>query len=87
MAITRADLYRLLPAVDSAFAYNEARGLIKSTNNDKQLCITYSEIPDMSVGALNLPQLELEFCFSGWREAGIEEFMMRFERIFQRGGG
>jgi len=39
------------------------------------------------IAALSLPTTQVHFTFSGYSQQDIEQFMARFDRAFQRGGG
>ena len=87
MAITRADFLRLLPLV------TEEKGLIEVGESgvhvmDKVQLISISlfEEADPEVASLLLPRLRVRIEFFT-TTAAIKDFMFRFDRAFQRGGG
>jgi hypothetical protein len=87
MSITLAEFLRLLPLVI------EADGLIEKsphgvnlTDKGQLVRISLSEEADTVIASLRLPRLRVRIELSPHPFA-VNEFMLRFDRAFQRGGG
>lgn len=88
MGLTRADFFRLLPEVlgggtGAAVAGNKAT-IVQGCGT---ILIELGERESRRLGALKIPILYVSFLFIGHSPADAEAFMIRFDRVFQRGGG
>lgn len=84
MALTIDDLLRLLPAVVPGVQVQLAKNRIDLLPG---LIIELDQCQSVSLGAILIPQLKLNFCFYDWQKTEVEAFIFKFERAFQRGGG
>jgi hypothetical protein len=84
MALTIDDLLRLLPAVVPGVEVQLVQNRIDLLPG---LIIELDQSQPTRVGAIIMPQLQLDFCFHDWQQTEIEGFIIKFDRIFQRGGG
>ena len=87
LALTRADLLRQLPAVLAPAAYRVDGDEITASVEGRNLIMELLDLDVSRMGRLALPQLRLIFTFTDWRQADIDAFMRRFERVYRRGGG
>ena len=51
------------------------------------LRIRLSPQGERRIASLRLPVTVIEFSFPGWTQPRVDEFLARFDRCFQRGGG
>ena len=87
MGITHSEFFRTLPAAVPASAFT-VRGLnVIVAEETRRLVITLSPEGRRRIAALSLPATQVHFTFSGYSPQDVEEFMARFDRTFQRGGG
>ncbi|MGR9099263.1 MAG: hypothetical protein ACU826_01725 [Gammaproteobacteria bacterium] len=87
LAIGRADFFRLFPSVLPDVKLRiEGQGL-SAAQGESILEIRLTEKKKLKIGAVSLPQLQIDMIFRGWESSEIDRFIARFERCFQRGGG
>lgn len=55
--------------------------------NQRRLKIELDPEQTRALGAMRLTQTQLRFVFEGWERARVVEFLLKFERSFQKGGG
>ena len=87
MGLTLEDFLRMLPAAVGHPRYKvDGR---EAVVDHPQGCVSICLQPttQRKLGALSLPATPVEFRFSGLDEAARRQFLERFERYFQRGGG
>lgn len=87
MTTTRSDFRRLLPAAVNHVEYAEEDGTFVHRDGERGWRIALESMPQLRVGLIRLERHRVDFDFSGYSAAEIEEFMARFERYFRRGGG
>ena len=86
MALTRADLLRLLPGAVGTLPWRaEADGI--RIGDDSGVDLRIESLPPRRFGPVEIPRLLISFAFRGWDEAEQRAFLARFDRAFQRGGG
>ena len=87
MGITHSEFFRTLPAAVPASAFT-VQGLdVIVAEETRSLTISLSPEGRRRIAALSLPTTQVHFAFSGYSPQDVEEFMARFDRTFQRGGG
>lgn len=87
MSITRADFLRLLPLVIEAEGLIEQSTLdVRVTEKGQSVRIYLFEEADTMVASLRLPRLRVRIELPP-SPAAAKDFMFRFDRAFQRGGG
>ena len=87
MGITHREFFRTLPAALASTPYTvQGRDVIIS---DDARCLVISLSPEgrRRIAALSLPTTQAHFTFSGYSPQDVDQFMARFDRAFQRGGG
>lgn len=84
MALTIDDLLRLLPAVVPGVQIQLAQNRIDLMPG---LIIELNQRQPVRMGVILMPRLQLDFRFRDWQQTEIDEFISKFERVFQRGGG
>ena len=87
LTISTDDFFRLAPLAMEGLNFKTGEGAVYARIGDRQLKITTEKMENRRIGSLNLPQLKIDFRFSGWEKSEREEFMFRFDRVYQRGGG
>ena len=86
MTISREEFLRLLPvAVGQAFA--QEAGCFSGGDGARRWTLHLRPLAPRRLGSVGLPCHQVEFCFEGHSESEVMEFMARFHRGFQRGGG
>lgn len=84
MALTIEDLFRLLPVLTTE---DEIQVIENRIVLESGLIIEFETLPPVEIGMMFMPRLKLEFRFDDWPANTIEEFIKRFNRTFQKGGG
>ena len=87
MAITPADLIRLLPALINPDLYSLDCNTIEITEVGRNLRIEYQEKNSLKIGSIKIPQLKVELGFSGYTTDEAATFIKQFDAVFRRGGG
>ncbi len=87
MGITHSEFFRTLPAALAALPYTVQGHDVVINDDTRRLVITLSPESRRRLGALSLPTTQVHFTFSGYSPQDIDQFMSRFDRAFQRGGG
>jgi hypothetical protein len=87
MSIDREDFLRLLPAALSQSAIEQKDGCFFGGEGDQRWRLRLLPLAPRRLGSVVLPRHQVEFSFEGYSESEVTEFMARFHRAFQRGGG
>ena len=87
LTISTDDFFRLAPLAMEGLNFKIGEAAVYARIGDRQLKITTEKMENRKIGSLNLPQLKIDFRFNGWGKSEREEFMFRFDRVYQRGGG
>ena len=87
MGITHSEFFRTLPAALVTMPYAVQGHDVIITEDTRRLVISLSPENRRRLGALSLPTTQVHFTFSGYSPQDIDQFMARFDRVFQRGGG
>lgn len=87
MSISRADFLRTLPAALGHCRYQINQHTITIDAVDIHLTLRLSEEGERRIAALTLPVMTVEFEFEDGTPEQMQQFMERFQRCFQRGGG
>ena len=86
MALTRADLLRLLPGAVGALPWRAEADSIR-IGDDSGVDLHIEPLPPRRFGPVEIPRLRISFAFRGWDETEQRAFLTRFDLAFQRGGG
>jgi hypothetical protein len=88
MTISRAEFLRSLPAaVDNVpFAVDAAAG-VRSLDPARRWRITLTPLPDLRLGSIRLPRLQVAILLTGYDDAEATRFLERFELYYRRAGG
>lgn len=87
MGITHREFFRTLPAALAQTSYTVQGRDVIITEDTRRLVITLSPEGRRRIAVLSLPTTQVHFAFSGYSPQDVEQFMSRFDRAFQRGGG
>ena len=87
MGITHSEFFRTLPAALPALPYTVQGRYVIVHDDTRRLVISLSPEGRRRIAALSLPTTQVHFTFSGYSQQDIEQFIARFDRAFQRGGG
>ena len=86
MGLTHAEFFRSLPpAIDHPYTVEGRRVVVEHGSGHVELELGPQQ--DRRIASLRLPYVVVRFTFAGVPEAERTQFMARFERYFQRGGG
>ena len=83
------EFYRILPSAVGDYEYTVEgdRILVGFPDEDRELVLRIKGLPDRKIGMIRIPRIELEFTFHDFSAEERKEFMVVFDRSFQRGGG
>lgn len=89
MGYNESEFYRILPAAIGAYQYqkNGTSITVSHPQNQHQLILNVSPLPDRVLGAFRIQRVDVQFSFSNMNLAERVQFMQRFDRRYQRGGG
>ena len=87
MGITHREFFRTLPAALAPTPYTVQDRDVVISDDTQRLVISLSPEGRRRIAALSLPTTQVHFTFSGYSPQDVEQFMARFDRAFQRGGG
>lgn len=86
MAIGLTDFLRLLPKITGhPHASDEQNGMVHIPS--RNVTLSWRILPSAQLGAIKFPQLELTIQIQSDDDLDKENFMMEFDRVYQRGGG
>jgi hypothetical protein len=87
LGLTHGEFYGSLPPAIAhrPFAVDDHR--IRIEDGDRNVTIELGPQRYRAIASLKVPYLEVRFTFAGFTAPERDEFMTRFERYFQRGGG
>ena len=87
MGITHGEFFRTLPAALPMLPYTVQGHDVIIAEDTQRLVISLSPEGRRRIAALSLPTTQVHFTFTGYSPQDVEQFMSRFDRAFQRGGG
>ena len=87
MGLTHSEFFRTLPAALARTPCTVQGHDVIISDPPRHLVISLSPEGRRRIAALSLPTTQVRFTFSGYSQQDIEQFMVRFDRAFQRGGG
>ena len=87
MAMTQRDFLRLLPLVFPSGLYQVYQDRVDFEEPNRKLCIHFFSKDALKIGAIEMPQLQLDFVFSGYQPSETKSFFKRFNTVYHRGGG
>ena len=88
MAVTRESFFRGLPAAMIGRDYETSGLVVTSGTPEERIEITLKPLPARVLGGLmKIERSEVTLVFRGISESAREEFLDRFDRAYQRGGG
>ncbi|MCP4276018.1 MAG: hypothetical protein GY779_06660 [Gammaproteobacteria bacterium] len=87
MGLTREEFFRSLPAAvaPGKFLIEGETVNVQHMNGDASIALTQKK--PRKIGMLSLPVMMVAFSFPEWSDVDRNQFMCRFERYYQRGGG
>lgn len=87
MGLTHKEFFRTLPKVLDGQRYQIADSMITVAEPPRRLTIHLGPEGERRIAMLRLPTTAVSLRFVDYTEAEIDEFMTRFGRYYQRGGG
>jgi hypothetical protein len=88
MTISRAEFLRSLPAAvgNARFTVDPASG-VRSLDSCPCWRITLTPLPDLRIGSIRLPRLQVAILLTGYDDIATARFLARFELYYRRAGG
>lgn len=87
MSITELAFLRSVSLIRQQGELQKKVGRVCFIQPERQVEIQYQTMPELKLGAMNLPQLQLLFNFECYSHTQRSEFIQQFEKVFRRGGG
>jgi len=87
LGLTHGEFYRSLPPALGARDYTVTENRVHVDEGMRKVTIELGPQRYRSIASLRLPYTEVLFTFEGFAPSERADFMARFERYFQRGGG
>lgn len=84
MALTRAEFVRLLPGAAGDAVVREEDGVFRVGD---AVSIALDPLPPRRLGLFTIPAMRVTLRFHGGTDADAQDFVRRFDRAFQKGGG
>lgn len=89
MGYNEKEFFRVLPSAIGEYKHIQDGSTvhISHAKNNHVLELLISPLPDRQLGAFRIQHIDVQFSFSNMTEEQRNQFMYRFDRRFQRGGG
>ena len=87
LGLTHAEFHRSLPPAVDYHPFTVENDRVQIDYGERNVTIELGAQQQRSIASLRLPYVEVRFTFVGFSTPEREDFMERFERYFQRGGG
>lgn len=87
MSITRKEFLASLSPAIKPLDFQVSERTITIDDGERRVVIELSEQGERRIALLRLPVTHVGFSFHGYTTPEREQFMARFDRAFQRGGG
>lgn len=87
LGYSHREFFRALPPALEGWEWCSDGQVVNAWRDDARVKLTLGPEGVRVIALLRLPMTRVEFAFEGLDEAGIDDFMTRFRRAFQRGGG
>lgn len=87
MGLTLADFVRSLPSAIEPLSYDVAGRVFTIAHPEGSVVISLGATGERRIASLSLPVTPVAFQFNGLDARARSQFMQRFDRYFQRGGG
>ena len=89
MGYSLAEFLRILPSAVKGYTHriDGNRVIINGSEASRQLTLGLKTLPERRIGMIRIPRIEVEFLFNNFSERERQDFMLAFDRSYQRGGG
>ena len=89
MGYSLAEFLRILPSAVKGYAHkiDGNRVIINGSESGHQLTLDLQTLPERKLGMIRIPRIEVEFLFHNFSDRERKNFMVAFDRSYQRGGG
>lgn len=89
MGYNEKEFFRVLPSAIGDYRHVQEGNIvhISHADNNRALELVITPLPDRQLGAFRIQHIDVQFSFSNMTEEQRNQFMYRFDRRFQRGGG
>lgn len=89
MGYSVEEFFRILPSAvgDHEYMAEGGRIVVRPRQQDRELVLKINALPDRKIGMIRIPRIEVDFCFQNFSRQERREFLVAFDRSFQRGGG
>ena len=89
MGYSLTEFHRILPSAVGDYAHRVEgnRVVIDGAESGQQLTLDLKVLPDRQIGMIRIPHMEVKFDFQNFPMQERKNFMVGFDRSYQRGGG
>ncbi len=87
MQLTPEEFRRRLPIALEGYEWRDIAAGYEARSGDRAVRITVTPSAPRRIALLELPRCLVSFAFEGFTEAAQGEFLARFDRVYQKGGG
>ena len=89
MGYNEKEFFRVLPAAIGDYQHTVSGDTIRISHpgNNQILELRITPLPDRCLGLMRIQHIDVQFSFENMNEDQRNQFMFRFDRRFQRGGG
>ena len=87
MGITHGEFFRLLSIALGTEGYSVGANTASMKNGDKSVEIELGAEGTRQIALLVVPRTSVRLTLDGFSDAEAENFMRKFDRAYQRGGG
>lgn len=89
MGYSATDFFRILPSALKGYTHTieDNEVTVNGDGGDQKVQLVVKPLPDRTIGMIRIPRIEVEFSFHNFSEKERKEFMVHFDRSYQRGGG
>ncbi|GAG83133.1 unnamed protein product [marine sediment metagenome] len=89
MGYSLREFLRILPSAVKGYTHriDGSRVVIIGSEAGRQLTLDLKTLPERRIGMIRIPRIEVEFFFENFSERARKDFMLAFDRSYQRGGG
>lgn len=87
MGLTHSEFFRLFPLAAEGYVYRIEGDTVILDQDHRNLTIRLAAEGERRIALLAVPVTRVEFEFNGFSAEETQDFMGRFDRAYQRGGG
>ena len=87
MATTLPEFFRLLPRLAGGYDHVMRDGGVEIGTPERRIVISATALEPRIIASLILDRCRVELAFTGFEDSEIADFLIRFDRVYQKGGG